>query len=535
LGFVPEEPGPPEEVAGQRELLSRLRAVVEAKDAENAVLRRELDAERELRRRLELRLAELERRLSMDSSDSGTPSSKERIGAREARRARQQSERERRKDRKRGGQPGHQGTGLQRDPDPDEEKDAEPPAECRRCGAGLGGAAAAGSRWAQVIDVEVIRTVTEWALPGRECACCGAVTFAGPPPGAHAGSVSYGAVLNAAAVVLTGYGNVPPERTAQVMAMLLGVPVSAGWVDKASGRLAAQLGRGGFDEAMLAALAGEKALAADETPVNVLARIPAQCAARQEEEDRDPEEEKKTAPGAPHVLIVRTPDGRLTWLQALPSRRKADVAAGIPAAFTGLLMTDGYTGYQHLLSRLAGIQQCCQHIIRRCRAVTKLGPGGLQSWAGEIIAILREAHQAVGDARARGSTALGADLLGKLRERYDTAVSSGIIHNRLRDWHEGNHPGYALGCWLRDYKEQVFLFTRDFAADWTTNVAERGAKAAKRHQAVSGYWHTLATLARWCRIRSYLDSAAAHGLTALDAIRDALGGKPWLPPLPAVS
>ena len=61
------------------------------------------------------------------------------------------------------------------------------------------------------------------------------------------------------------------------------------------------------------------------------------------------------------MLIVRTPDGRLTWLQALASRRKGDVAAGIPAAFTGLLMTDGYTGYQHLLSRLAGIQQCCQH------------------------------------------------------------------------------------------------------------------------------------------------------------------------------
>ena len=99
LGLVPEEPGPSGEIAGQRELLSRLRAVVEAKDAENAVLRAELDAERELRRRLELRLAELERRLSMDSSDSGTPSSKERIGAKEARRARQQSERERRRDR----------------------------------------------------------------------------------------------------------------------------------------------------------------------------------------------------------------------------------------------------------------------------------------------------------------------------------------------------------------------------------------------------------------------------------------------------
>ncbi len=49
----------------------------------------------------------------------------------------------------------------------------------------------------------------------------------------------------------------------------------------------------------------------------------------------------------------------------------------------------------------------------------------------------------------------------------------------------------------------------------------------------SAYWHTQTTLARWCRIRSYLDSAAAHDLTALDAVTTALNGKPWLP-LPAI-
>jgi len=155
-------------VAGEQQgdLVRRLRAVVEAKDAEIGVLRGELAAERELRRRLELRLAEVERRLSMDSSDSGTPSSKERIGAREARRARQQSERERSKDRKPGGQPGHTGKGLARDPDPDDRKDAEPPVQCRRCNAGLDGAEAAEPRWAQVIDAEIARKVTEWLLPG---------------------------------------------------------------------------------------------------------------------------------------------------------------------------------------------------------------------------------------------------------------------------------------------------------------------------------------------------------------------------------
>ena len=358
-----EEPGLADVIAGQRELLSRLRAVVEAKDAENAMLQQELDAERELRRLLELRLTELERRLSMDSTDSGTPSSRERIGAREARRARQQSERERRKDRRRGGQPGHQGKGLERDPDPDEKRDAEPPAQCRGCMAPLDGAAGAGSRWAQVIDVQVIRKVTEWLLPGLSCPCCGTVTFAAPPSGAHAGAVSYGPVLNAAAVLLSCYGNVPPERAAQVMDMLLGVPVSAGWVDKAAARLSAQLGKAGFDDAMIAALAGEDVLGADETPVNVLDKtVPPALAREQGKDDSDPEEkEGKAAAGAPHVLIVRTADGRLTFLQAIGSRRKDAIGAGIPGLFTGSLITDGYTAYQHLLARLAGIQQCCAH------------------------------------------------------------------------------------------------------------------------------------------------------------------------------
>ena len=188
-------------------------------------------------------------------------------------------------------------------------------------------------------------------------------------------------------------------------------------------------------------------------------------------------------------------------------------------------MTDGYTGYQHLLSRLAEIQLCCQHILRRARAVQKLGKGGVQNWAGDIIAILREAHRAVGDARARGSIALDQQVLDDLRERYDTAVWSGIIHNRLRDWDTGNHPGYSLAVCLRHYKEQVFLFTCDFAVYWTNNVIERGAKAAKRRQAVSGYCHSLAMLTLVVPYTAPTWTSRHPRSTALDAVRAAIEGK----------
>jgi hypothetical protein len=247
----------------------------------------------------------------MDSSDSGTPPSREPIGAKEKRRAgrrRQESERERRKDRKPGGQPGHPGRGLSRDPDPGERKSADPPAQCRRCGTGLDGAAGSAPSWAQVWDVKIVRQVTGYLLPGRCCPGCGAVTVAAPPAGVQAGAVCYGPVLNAAAVVLTAFGNVPPERAAQVIGMLPGMPVSAGFAGKASARLAGRPEDAGFDEAMRAALDKEPVLAADETPVNVLAP------------DTDPGT-GEVVPGAAQVMVIRTPAERLVWLQALASRR----------------------------------------------------------------------------------------------------------------------------------------------------------------------------------------------------------------------
>ena len=87
------------------------------------------------------------------------------------------------------------------------------------------------------------------------------------------------------------------------------------------------------------------------------------------------------------MLIGRPPGGKLTWLRAMGSRRAAAITA-ILSFFTGILITDGYTAYQQMLTDLTGIQQCAAHVIRRCRAVSKLGPGSLQSWATDVIIIL---------------------------------------------------------------------------------------------------------------------------------------------------
>jgi hypothetical protein len=102
-----------------------------------------------------LQVAELQRRLGSGSDDSCTPTSKESISAKARRkaesRARQEqrggSSRQRSNDKPRGGQPGHPGHGLRRDPDPNQQLPVDPPVACRGCGDDLTGAADAGTAW----------------------------------------------------------------------------------------------------------------------------------------------------------------------------------------------------------------------------------------------------------------------------------------------------------------------------------------------------------------------------------------------------
>lgn len=467
---------------------------------------------------LEAEVAALRARLGKDSTNSSAPPSADAPAAKAKRKA-VTSQRVRSKDRKRGGQVGRQGSGLVPAQDPDETRPVEAAAECSGCGADLaehGGDA--GATWAQVWDLKPIELEKiHYVLPKRRCGCCGKLTTATVRYGT-AGSVSYGPNVNAAAILLSSQGNVPVEATAAMMAALLGVPVSTGFVARAHERFADLLATGGFDEAMIVALRAKDVLCADETPVNVVDNI-------------DPD--GQPAAGAPHVVTVRTPDAKLVWYKEITARSKERIAAmGVFDNWHGVLVRDDYAGWHQFDATLAGVQQCGAHLIRHLQGVLDLDPAA-QQWAGQVQQALRDAARLVDLAAAAGTT-IDAEALADARWRYEQGVLVGISTNLSRRWHKGNHPGLVLARRLQAKADQVWLFTKDIRVPWTNNASEQALKSPKLHQKVSGYWQTTLTLARFCRVRSYLVTTRNHGITAIDAIHAALAGRPWLP-APATS
>jgi len=384
----------------------------------------QLDTQMQLIEALRVEVAELRRRLGMDSTNSASPPSKD--GPATVRRAGRPGS-----GRAPGGQKGHQGKGLDRVGVPDRVAAVEPPG-CAGCGGSLSGAAGEVAATVQVFDIApVVLEVTEYQMMRRVCSGCAAVTTADIPAG-MCGPTCYGPTVTAATTLLAAEGHMSITRAAAMMGALLGADVSAGFTARCITRLGQRLH--GFEAALKDRLRAGQVLATDETPANV------------------------AQPGNHHIYTVRT--DKLVWYGAAENRGHAAIDGfGILPGFAGVLVRDDYGGYHKYDQHLAGVQLCCAHLLRDLKAVHEIDPD-TQGWAEQVAHALRQAAILV-DAAAGDASRIDADVLAHLRWVYDQGLAVGISLNLSRRWHKGNHPGLVLARRLRKKANQVWLFTRD--------------------------------------------------------------------------
>jgi transposase len=215
---------------------------------------------------LQARVAELERRLGKDSSNSSRPPSSDglRKPARAARGADGRAE-----DRRPGKQPGAPGAHLAQVAQPDEVA-WHAPERCGGCGADLAGAPVAGVEARQVFDLPPLGLrVTEHRAERRRCAC-GATTQAGFPEHARA-AACYGPGVRALVCYLCVHQHLPVDRAAQLLADVLGASVATGTLAAVVAEGAAALE--GFVEVVRAGLAVAPVAHFDETGARVAGRL----------------------------------------------------------------------------------------------------------------------------------------------------------------------------------------------------------------------------------------------------------------------
>lgn len=480
-------------VCGLEERLERVQA--EARAREEA-LAAEAAAERARADALADRVDALARRVGRDSSNSSKPPSSD--GP--YRKPRDRSLRGK-TGRSPGKQPGARSVTLRQSPDPDEIVECAPP-YCGRCGHDLSGVAVLAEQKRQVFDAvpPPPPRVTEYRVQSRACPGCGVVSEGTAPPAAS-GRVQYGPRVHAILALACCGHYLPVARAADLCGALTGVQVSAGFAAQVRGRAAALLPP--FMDRVRELLAAVPALHADETP----------------------------ARAAGTVRYVHVASTRYLTAMHTGGRSQAAVSAGgILPGYAGVIVRDGYAGYDHLTGALHA--WCGAHLLRDLRGLYQAGPGE-QAWTREMAQVLLDASAAATAARAAGDKQLSGTAQAGIRARYRNAVAAGIDASWAHDT-KLRRDGLTLARRFGSNEDMILRFITDLAVPFTNNQAERDIRPVKVAQHASGgTWRTLLGLADFAIVRSYLSTAAKWGITALDALTRLFTTGPWLPPATA--
>jgi hypothetical protein len=82
---------------------------------------------------------------------------------------------------------------------------------------------------------------------------------------------------------------------------------------------------------------------------------------------------------------------------------------------------------------------------------------------------------------------------------------------------------------LINRQDDYLRFTRVWRVPADNNGSERDIRMIKLRQKVSGCLRILTGAQPFCAIRSYLSTAAKHGMNFLETLVMLAEGRPWLP------
>jgi hypothetical protein len=451
---------------------------------------------------LEERLARLERAASRNSGNSSLPPS---LDDQPGRTPSARPERGKGKRRNPGKQPGAPGSHLAWSQEPDRAVPHFPQGACA-CGADLAAAADLGvaASHQQVEIPDLAAQVIQHDLHEVACAC-GRVHRAAVPAGAGMpGTVTYGISVQAWCVYLMAAHAIPVHRCAELIGALTGAEPSPGFVHSLLARAAAAVKHA--NQLIRALIITASVICADETPVRV---------------GPGPKTRKR------YLLVACT---NLLTYYFLGDRSLAAFEAFVFPDLTGVVVHDRYQNYD----KFPGVthQLCAAHLLRDLEDAAQSYPAAI--WPGQIADALRALIHAANLARDQGLAAVPDDARATDLRLFRHGVRVGLSQvPRTGGANVEQPPARLLLECLRDREDDVLRFLSDLRIPPTSNQAERDVRPAKTQQKISGRLRSEQVTRHRYAVRGYISTAAKHGISVFTALRDALAGNPWMPPITA--
>jgi len=379
--------------------------------------------------KLQVRIEELERRLSLNSSNSSKPPSSDGLRKPSIKSLREKT------DKKFGGQKGHQGSTLKQVDNPDEIIEHHVDV-CSSCGMSLVNVAVEEEIVRQEFDIKLGKKVRSHRAFIKKCNC-GKRNSSMPKH--MTAPVQYGPEIQAFGTYLSQQF-LPKERTAELFKDIFGIPISDTTLMQFDSECASNLVPF-YDEALGTIMKSEIAHF-DETSARVM--------------------------------------GKTNWIhtsgtEQVTHYRISKKRGDIPQDFAGTAVHDHFVSY----NKMAKAQHafCNAHHLRELKAIFEVD-GAI--WAHDMYMLLKDASKIVQPS---------SEKIKSISDEYDSILKNALeLYEQpaIRNLRYKRKPGHNLALRLNKCKTETLRFLYDARVPFTNNLAERDLRMVKLKQKVSG-------------------------------------------------
>jgi transposase len=352
---------------------------------------------------------------------------------------------------------------------------------CQHCGADVSGVAQTACETYDHVEIPDIEPdVTRVTLHGGVCPCCAKKFKAAPPSGMEPGS-PFGENLRALVIYLRFTQGIAFERLARLLSDILGLEISEGalvnMLDAAREAFAAQINH------IRARLLSGTILQSDETGLRVGKRNW-------------------------WLWVFHHDDSAIFIIE--PSRGKCVVEGFLGAFRPDFWVSDRYGGQMGWAKK--DNQVCLAHLIRDVQYAIDAGDGifapGLHHLLGRACRIGRRRDK-LADVTLKTYAA-------RLEARLDELMRRTPTHK----------AGVKLQRVIKKIRRHMFVFVTNRAIPATNNGSERALRPCVTFRKITNGFRTEWGARLYADIRSVIETARRRAITALEAIRLTLAGKP---------
>lgn len=162
--------------------------------------------------------------------------------------------------------------------------------------------------------------------------------------------------------------------------------------------------------------------------------------------------------------------------------------------------------------------ECNAHVLRYLKGVKD----NLHehTWQDKMSDLLKNLNDEKKKLLSNKITFFSNDKIEEVYNQYDSIIKLGYEENeQTPDYHFYKDEELKLIKRLSSFKDNHLLFIKDFTVGFTNNTSEKGLRQCKRKLTTSFMFKNLNTLRDYAKIISYLETCYRNGITRFDALK----------------